>query len=156
MSDLVTFLAAMPFWYWWVLAVTLLIVEIMTGTTYVLWPAAAAVIVGIADMLFFDGQWELQLFLFAALTVLFTIFVTPYAKKWLHSVKTDHENLNKRGAQKVGQRAIVETAFVSGKGKVRYADTLWLAQSEEGAAIAKGAEVEVTAVNGTTMVVRAV
>ena len=138
------------------LAVALLILEITTGTTYLLWPAAAAFIVGLTDMWLLDGMWELQLFLFAALTIAFTIFVTPHAKRWLHSIKRDHENLNKRGAQKIGKRAVVEAAFESGRGKVKYGDTLWLAESEGGADLAAGANVEITDVRGTTMIVKAV
>ncbi|MCI5047564.1 MAG: NfeD family protein [Aquisalinus sp.] len=154
MSEFISFLAGMPFWYWWVLAVGLLILEIATGTTYVLWPAIAAVIVGIADIWLLDGQWQVQLFLFAAITFALTIYGTPYAKRWLHSFKTDHENLNKRGAQKIGQRATVSVAFTSGKGKVKYGDTQWIAESDTD--LAEGTSVEIIDVRGTTMVVKAV
>ncbi|MCI5043443.1 MAG: NfeD family protein [Aquisalinus sp.] len=154
MSEFITFLAEMPFWYWWVLAVGLLILEIATGTTYVLWPAIAGFIVGIADIWILDGLWQIQLFLFAAITFALTMFGTPYAKRWLHSVKTDHEHLNKRGAQKVGKHAVVSVAFTGGKGKVKYGDTQWIAESD--ADLSEGTTVEITDVRGTTMVVKAI
>lgn len=153
MGDIITFLAEMPFWYWWVLAIILLIAEITTGTTYVLWPATAAVIVGVADIWLLDGQWHIQLFLFAAITFVLTIYGTPFAKRWLQSGKTDHENLNKRGAQKVGQRAVVSVAFSGGKGKVNYGDTQWIAESDTD--LAEGTTVEIADVRGATMIVRA-
>ncbi len=154
MSEFVTFLAEMPFWYWWVLAVILLIGEITTGTTYVLWPAVAAVLVGFTDIFPLDGMWQMQLLIFAVITVALTIFGTPYAKKWLHATKTDHENLNKRGAQKIGQRAVVASEFVGGKGRVKYGDTEWLAEAETPVELAEGAEVEITEARGTTLVIR--
>ena len=60
----------MPFWYWFVLAAVLLIVEIATGTTYFLWPAAAATVVGFLDLWPLEGEWRLQLLVFAVVTVL--------------------------------------------------------------------------------------
>ena len=156
MGDIIGFLETMPFWYWWVLAITLLIVEISTGTTYVLWPAVAAALVGVVCIFQLDGAWEIQLALFAGLTLFLTIFATPYAKRWLHNTKTDHEMLNQRGAQKIGKRATVVTEFANGKGKVTYGDTQWLAESESGQDFEIGAKVEITDVRGTLMIVKAV
>ena len=73
MSDVVEFLATMPFWYWWVLAVGLLVVEISTGTTYFLWPSAASVVVGFSDIWPLDGAWRLQLALFAVVVFVFVV-----------------------------------------------------------------------------------
>jgi hypothetical protein len=156
MEDLVTFLATMPFWYWWILAVGLLIIEIMTGTTYVLWPAASAAVVGFLDMTVLNGQWQLQLVIFAVLTFILTMFVTPYVSRYVNNEKTDKENLNKRGSQKIGKRATVSTAFANGQGKVQLGDTVWLAEAEGGVDIAEGTTVEVIDAQGTKVVVKPV
>ena len=153
---MVEFLASMPFWYWFVLAVVLLIVEISTGTTYFLWPAAAATLVGLLDIWPLDGNWRVQLLIFAVVTVFLTVFATPKVKPWLHKSQKDHPNLNERGAQKIGARVKVEDAFVAGEGRVRFGDSVWLAASETGANFDKGAEVKITRVDGAKLYVTGV
>lgn len=153
---MVEFLATMPFWYWFVLAVVLLIVEISTGTTYFLWPAAAATLIGLLDIWPLDGNWRVQLFIFAVVTVILTVFATPKVKPWLHKSQKDHLTLNERGAQKIGKRVKVEDAFVAGEGRVRFGDSVWLAASETGANFEKGAEVEIIRVDGATLFVKGV
>jgi membrane protein implicated in regulation of membrane protease activity len=150
---MVEFLETMPFWTWFVLAVALLIVEISTGTTYFLWPAAAAAVVGLADMSMLAGEWRLQLIIFAVITLVLTVFATPKVKPWLQNSRKDHLSLNERGEQKIGQRVVVETDFSSGRGKVRYGDSLWLAESVSGENFLAGAEVEITRVEGSKLVV---
>ena len=152
---MVEFFETMPDWYWFVFAVILLIVEISTGTTYFLWPAAAAALAGLTDIWPLDGAWRMQLLIFAAVTVALTIFATPKVKPWLHKSQADHLTLNERGAQKIGKRVKVEEAFSAGEGRVRYGDTVWLAASEDGANFEKGAEVEITGVDGAKLFVKA-
>lgn len=152
---MIDFLASMPFWYWWVLAAALLIIEIATGTTYFLWPAAAAAVTGVADLWPLDGDWRAQLVLFAVVTVLLTIFATPRVRPLLQKGQEDHLTLNERGAQKIGRRAVVEEAFVSGAGRVRLGDTVWAAEGEGAASFAKGEEVEIVRVDGARLIVKA-
>lgn len=154
MGGFVDFLTTMPFWYWWVLAVALLIVEIFTGSTYFLWPAAAATLVGFADIWPLDGAWRLQLALFAVVTVVLAIVGPPRAKRWIHASQSDHLTLNERGAQKVGKRALVEEAFTNGVGRVKYGDTVWLAESVSGEDFAEGASVEITGSEGAMLFVK--
>lgn len=153
---MVEFLETAPFWYWFVLAVLLLIVEISTGTTYFLWPAAAAAVVGVVDIWPLDGEWRLQFLIFAVITVLLTVFATPKVKPWLHKSQKDHLTLNERGEQKVGKRVQVEEAFAGGEGRVRYGDTVWSAAGEKGENFDKGAEVEIIRVDGAKFIVKAV
>jgi len=153
---MVEFIQSMPFWYWFVLAAVLLIVEISTGTTYFLWPAAAATLVGFLDIWPLDGEWRLQLVIFGVITVLLTVFATPKVKPWLHKSRKDHLTLNERGEQKVGKRAIVEEAFAAGEGRARYGDTVWAAAGENGENFEKGAEVEIVRVDGAKLIVKAV
>jgi membrane protein implicated in regulation of membrane protease activity len=150
------FLQSMPFWYWFVFAVILLIVEISTGTTYFLWPAAAATVAGFADLWPLDGQWRLQLLIFAVVTVILTVFATPKVKPWLHKSQKDHLTLNEGGAQKIGKRVKVDEAFSSGQGRVRFNDSVWAAESETGANFEKGAEVEIVRADGAKLFVRGV
>ena len=155
MEGFVEFLSAMPFWYWWVFAIALLTIELMTGSTYFLWPAISAAVVGFFDIWPLGDAWQLQLMLFAGFTIALSIFAPPHVKPWLNKTQADHFTLNERGAQKIGRRAMVESAFENGAGKVRLGDTLWLAESETGENIEKDAQVEITRSEGTKLFVKA-
>ncbi len=154
MQALIEFLTTMPFWYWWVFAALLLVIELSTGSTYFLWPAIAAVIVGLFSLSPVGAFWQMQLLLFAATTVGLSFFAPPYVKPWLQRSQADHQMLNDRGAQKIGRRASVDEDFVDGAGKVRLGDTLWLAESEDGENFAAGVSVVVTRVDGVKLFVR--
>ncbi len=154
MAGFVEFLSTMPFWYWWVFAIALLTIELMTGSTYFLWPAISAAVVGLFDIWPLQDAWQMQLILFAVLTIALSIFAPRYVKPWLHKTQADHLTLNERGAQKIGRRATVDTAFENGVGKIRLGDTLWLAESDNGENYAAGVNVEITRSEGTKLFVK--
>jgi inner membrane protein len=67
--------------------------------------------------------------------------------------KSDEPNLNRRGAELVGQVVmVVEPIEAEGRGKVRAADTVWAA---EGIAAVVGKRVRVVGVKGTVLTVAA-
>jgi inner membrane protein len=74
---------------------------------------------------------------------------------WAHPTvsKSDEPNLNRPAAQLVGRVLILAEAIEGGRGKVRVGDTLW---PVEGPDAPEGAEVRVTAANGTVLVVERV
>ena len=152
MDSVIEFLQTMPFWYWWVLAVGLLIIELMTGSTYFLWPAIAAAAAGLLALMPFS-TWQAELLLFAVVTIALSIYAPAKVEPWIHRTQKDHLTLNERGAQKIGKRATVDGAFVNGVGKVRYGDTLWLAESETGEDFAAGAQVVIARAEGTKLIV---
>lgn len=156
MDSFITFLSDMPFWYWWVFAIVLLVIELLTGSTYFFWPAVAAFVAGLFDIGPLNGAWQLQLIVFAMVTIVLSVFAPPYVKPWLQRTQSDHHTLNERGAQKIGRRVNVDGAFINGAGKVRFGDTLWLAESEDGENYAEGAVVEITRTEGTKLFVKVV
>jgi len=75
---------------------------------------------------------------------------------WARSAgsKSDEPDLNRRGAELVGQTVIVVEAIEPGaRGTVRAADTVWAA---EGCSAAPGDRVRVTGVKGTVLTVEPV
>ena len=67
--------------------------------------------------------------------------------------KSDEPNLNRRGAELIGQIVlVVEPIEADGRGKVRAADTVWAA---EGVRAPVGKRVRVTGVKGTVLTVAA-
>ena len=103
----------------------------------------------------FGGQWQVQLIIFAIITVVLSVIAPPYIKPWITRTREDHLTLNQRGAQKIGKRATVDQKFTNGIGKVRFGDTLWLAESESGEDFTEGASVVITSAEGTKLVVKA-
>ena len=64
---LVQMLESMSGTKWLILGVLLLVLEVVTGTTYILWPAVAALIVGIVTFVL-PLAWEMQFLLFFILS----------------------------------------------------------------------------------------
>jgi len=152
---MIEFLTDMPFWAWFLIAGGLLVLELLTGTTFLLWPAIAAAIVGLITTVQLDGQWVTQWLLFAGLTVGLGVLGRPYAERWIRNTPTDKPGLNDFSSSRVGRRGVSATAFVGGQGRIRLGDTEWSARLETGhGELAVGQSVEVTATDGTVMIVR--
>lgn len=146
---LVQMLESMNGTKWVILGVLLLIVEVVTGTTYILWPAAAALIVGVLVYLLPFG-WEMQFLLFFILsTVLLIVGHTHIRPKMKGGEPSD---LNDRARSMIGMRVKAIADFETGRGRVQVGDTQWRAAMNEGDAKA-GDELRVVSVKGTTLTV---
>ena len=144
---LATLLEGMNGTKWIIIGVLLLILELVTGTTYILWPAAAALIVGVMVFILPLG-WEMQFLLFFILsTVLLIIGHTHIRPKMEGGAPSD---LNDRARSMVGMRVRAIADFDTGQGRVQVGDTQWRASMESGAAKA-GEELRIVSVTGTTL-----
>lgn len=148
--DAVTTLIHYGPWLWFAVAVALLILETLIPGVHFLWFGMAAGLVG-AIALFKPLAWEVQLILWALISIVSVFFVRRFSLN--DHAKTDEPALNIRGAQYIGRKVEVVEAIRNGRGKVRVGDTVWGAQGEDAAV---GSEVEVTGVNGTVLVVSAI
>ncbi len=133
--------------HWLALGLVLLIAEMASGTTYLLWPAVAAFATGAVAYLA-PVTWPVELAVFAALVIALTLFGRPLLRRLREGGPSQ---LNERAAQMVGARAIV-TAFANGVGSVKINDSIWRAVSDE--ALAPGETVEIAAVEGATLNVK--
>lgn len=136
---------------WWLVALVLIATEMLLPGYFMLWIGIAAGAMGIV-MLAVPGLPAIaQAVLFGLLAVaacgVYWKFIRPLAEQ-----RDDQPLLNRRGAQMVGQRFVLCEAIVNGRGKVSVGDGSWLATGPE---LAAGSEVEVVAVEGTTLRVRA-
>jgi membrane protein implicated in regulation of membrane protease activity len=142
-------------WHWLALGLVLLSIEMMTGTWDLLWVGLAAMFTSAFAAFAPAGMagWEGQLIFFAiASTVLFITGRTLFRK--MREDIEEHPTLNKRMASTLGQRGIVADDFSGGQGQIKLGDTVWSAQSVDGANLASGAAVIVEATEGTTLKVR--
>ncbi len=139
------------FWYWWVLAVFLLGIEILAPGFFFLWLSVSGFAVGTLLLLFPDTSQEVQLLVFASLSIL-SIYI--WRKFGLHNEQeTDQPLLNKRGAQYIGRRFSLIEAIENGRGKIKVDDTIWIVQGDD---CSIETAVEVIAVQGTVFEVKLV
>lgn len=147
---LMQFLAQLAPQHWLILGLTLLIAEMASGTTYLLWPAVAAFLTALLAWAF-PMEWVVELGVFAALVIGLTAFGRPLVQRWRGEGETN--GLNERGAGLIGVRAVL-TEFADGVGAVKIGDTVWRASSAEN--LASGDSVEVAGLDGTTLKVKRV
>jgi len=111
------------FWHWWIAAVVLIILEVLAPTFFALWLAIAAFITGLVLLLVPTMSWEMQLMIFAVLSVVsIVLWRFYYHKRPLHS---DEPLLNRRGEQYIGRIFTLQEAIVDGFGKVKVDDSIW-------------------------------
>ena len=139
------FLPFLGGWTWWVIAGILLLIELMLPGVFFMWLGLAAAIIGVIDI-FADLSWQVEIALFAVLSVLLVLFVRPRVK----FTQGEPSNLNQRMYDYIGRTYVLHDAIVNGRGKVRIDDTLWMVT---GADRDKGKWVKVRSVEGTRLVV---
>ncbi|MBL4617092.1 MAG: NfeD family protein [Robiginitomaculum sp.] len=152
MAELIDFLQAMTIWHWMAFAGILLLFELLTGgTTFLLWPAAAAFLVGLLNLFGFMN-WQADFTVFAVLTAVLIwlgqVYVRPRMKKG------DKEHLNKRAARMIGQVGEVTAEFKNGRGRVNLDDTRWSAISADDSNLAIGSKIIVEKLDGVTVIVK--
>lgn len=134
---------------WGLIGLGLVGVELLTGSTYILWPAVAALAVA-AWVFFLPLSWEMQFVLFfvlsTALLVVGHYFVRPYFKSG------EPSDTNDPAQSMTGRRVVAFTDFANGDGRVTVGDTQWKARTS--AADPKiGDALVVTGITGATLVV---
>ena len=128
---------------WLIAAIILLILEVFTGTFFILWIGIAAFIAGI--FAFFAPQW-LAWVIFAVASVFLLWITRPLARR-LHAslpVRTNVDAL-------IGQTAIVIETIdpIANIGRIRVGSDEWRARADQ--VIERGQKVRVLAVEGTTL-----
>lgn len=148
MDALFQFFASIGPMHWLVFGLVLLIAEMASGTTYLLWPAVAAFATALISW-FAPVNWVAEMAIFAVLVIALTAFGRPLVQRWREEGAAS--GLNERSATLIGTRGVL-TAFANGAGSVKVNDTVWRSVSDE--ALQPGETVEVIAVDGTTLRVK--
>jgi membrane protein implicated in regulation of membrane protease activity len=148
----IAMLDSMDVWKWLILGIALLVLELFTGTLFLLWPAIAAIIVGLIKAVVPLG-WEMQLLLFAIITTAGLIWGEKVLRPRLN--KGEPTDLNDRALAMIGTRVRAIADFDTGRGRVKVGDTEWAANMETGDAKA-GDELRIIAVSGAKVQVEIV
>jgi membrane protein implicated in regulation of membrane protease activity len=151
MAELSDIYAAHPFWAWVALGAALLAVEVVTGSGWLLWPAASAAIVAL--LVTFAG---LSLSQAAVVFALLTISLALLSRRYLPKSLLRHpaHDINDNVARLVGHHGRAVSAFQGRKGRVFIDGKEWAAELDEGEALEAGSRVEVTGVAGANLRVR--
>ena len=136
------------FWYWWVFAVLLGVVEIIAPGFFFLWLALAAAVVGVVLLLFPELTWQGQFVAFAVLSVA-SVVAWYFISRRRPQQPTDAPSLNQRCTSYVGQSVHLAEPIKDGVGVLRLGDTRWRALCSED--LPAGTRVKVTAVEGTAL-----
>jgi membrane protein implicated in regulation of membrane protease activity len=149
MDTLIAFLTNLGPQHWLVFGLILLIAEMASGTTYLLWPAVAAFLTALVAL---TGatNWLADMAIFAVLVIALTAFGRPLVQRWRE--EGGAVGLNERSQALIGTRGVI-TVFANGAGSVKVADTVWRAVSDE--ALTPGQTVIVASVDGSTLKVKA-
>ena len=148
----IAMMSSMNSWTWLILGTVLLIAELFTGSTFILWPALAAIAVGITIFIVPLG-WTMQLTLFAILSIIGLVLGEKYLRPRLD--KGEDEGLNDLNSSMAGRRVFAVSDFSAGEGRVKFGDTEWRARLYDGDAKA-GDELRILGVEGATLNVETV
>lgn len=136
------------YWYWLILAVALIILEILMPGAYFLWMGISAAAVGGAMFIFPGMPLLAQILIFAMLSVITVLIYKAHRKK--NPVVTDEPALNRRGEKYIGRSFTLTEPIVNGSGKIKVDDSTWKVSGEN---MQAGESVRVVAVDGSTLVV---
>ena len=151
MDAVITFLESLNLWWWMGLAGLFLIGELVTGTTYLLWPAAAAFVVGLLTLMFAALGWPWQFVIFAVASLIFLWAGDRWVRPRLKA--GSDSGLNTRSTYLVGQRVTVVSSS-GATGRVRAGDTEWSAESIDGSPLEIGQSMTVSELRGTTLILQ--
>jgi len=146
---IVSLLEGMNATRWGLLGLGLVGLELITGTTYILWPAAAALILAVV-VFFLPLSWEMQFILFFILSIILLVAGHRYLRPLMKS--GEPTEVNDPGQSMLGRRVTAFTDFENGNGRVTLGDTQWNA-STEAADPMTGDALVITSVAGTRLIV---
>ena len=139
------------FWYWWVIALILLVVEIMAPGFFFLWMAISGFVTGALAFLIPAIGMNVQILVFSVLSVVTILAWKLYGKKY--PIASDHPLLNQRGIQYMGRVFSLYEPIKNGQGKIKVDDSIWKVQGEDCDITTR---VKVIAVRGTVFEVEKV
>jgi membrane protein implicated in regulation of membrane protease activity len=148
MDTLIAFFAGLGPQHWLILGLVLLIAEMASGTTYLLWPAVAAFLTALVSLTGVTG-WIVDIAIFAVLVIALTYFGRPIVQRWREEGAAS--GLNERSLTLIGTRGEI-TVFANGAGSVKVNDTIWRAVSDE--PLTPGEAVVIDGVDGATLKVK--
>ncbi|MEW8462452.1 MAG: NfeD family protein, partial [Candidatus Thiodiazotropha endolucinida] len=101
----------LDYWHWLILAVVLMILEVFSPGAFLLWLGLAAGTVGLLLLLIPDITWQIQMLLFALLSVTIIVLVRAFLQR--RPIETDQPHLNRRGEQYLDRTFTLQEPIVN-------------------------------------------
>jgi membrane protein implicated in regulation of membrane protease activity len=143
-------------WTWVAVGLLILGIEIMMPSTFLLWPGLSALVVGLITLIIGNEAaiwpWQAQVLVFLILSIVIAIVGKRIMKNKDYN-KSENPNLNERGAQLIGQTAILADPIANGMGRIKIGDTTWRVKGDDAKA---GVKVTVVDYDAGTLIVEAV
>lgn len=136
---------------WWILALLLIAGELLVPGYFLLWIGLAAAM-GLLLWVVPSMSLLVQAVTFGVLAFASCVAYARWLRPKLEQRTPGSERLNRRAEQMIGQRYELVEAIVNGRGKARVGDGQWLVTGPD---LPIGSTVEVIAVDGSTLKVRA-
>ena len=150
-----SFIQALGPWTWVAIGLLILGIEIMMPSTLLLWPGLSALAVGFITLILGTDAaiwpWQAQVLVFLILAVVLAIIGKRIMKNRKYN-ESENPILNERGAQLIGQTAILADPISNGMGRVKIGDTTWRVKGDDTKA---GAKVTVVDYDAGTLIVEA-
>lgn len=148
-----SFLHALGPWTWVAVGLLILGIEIVMPSTILLWPGLSALVVGFITLVLGTEAtiwpWQAQVLVFLVLSVAIAVVGKRIMKNRKYN-ESENPILNERGAQLIGQTAILADPIFNGMGRVKIGDTTWRVKGNDTKA---GFKVKVVDYDAGTLIV---
>ena len=134
-------------WSWLVVGLVLMALEVAAPGVFLFWLGLASLVVGLLSFAI-DMSWEVQLILFAVLSIAAVPIWRRLARA--RSSAPQHDFLNRRAEALVGRVFTLEKPIQDGIGTVRVDDTVWRVAGPDAPA---GSRVRVVSADGASLTV---
>ncbi|MEW8049977.1 MAG: NfeD family protein, partial [Candidatus Thiodiazotropha sp.] len=124
----------------------LMILEVFSPGAFLLWLGLAAGTVGLLLLLIPDITWQIQILLFALLSVAIIVLVRAFLQR--RPIETDQPHLNRRGEQYLDRTFTLQEPIVNGEGRIHVDDTTWKITGEDCPA---GTRIRISGVQGVVL-----
>jgi len=135
-------------WHWLTIGVLFFALELFAPTTFLLWPAIAAILTGLVTWLI-PMSWHFQLVLFAVLAVSAIIVGRHFFKNRTGKESTD-PTLNRRGESVKGRIITLSEPIVNGVGSAMIDNTRWRLVGPD---LPAGSKLQVVGTEGSSLTV---
>ena len=137
--------------YWITLGGLLLVVELLSGSGFLLFFGISAWVVAILPWLVPMTDLNTQFVVFAILAVLTALCWKLIIQK-RRFLNSDKPFLNKRANQLIGQQFTLHSAITQGTGRIKIGDSIWQVKCQSDLPV--GASITVVRIEGAVLVVR--
>ncbi len=147
MDTILHVLTTLNQWFWFGLAIVLVILEVIVGASFfLLWLGISSAALGIILVIYAGIVWQQQFLWFGLIALTCLLYWHMHLK---HAKgNSDQPNLNRRTEQYVGRIYTLKEPIVNGRGRMQIHDAFW---SIEGPDLPAGTKIKVVKVEGMVL-----